>query len=295
MLGKLIKHDFHSLSRVLLPTQLAVLAATILASLGFAFNVRTSAYSIEATGFLSLLKMLTGFLSGIMLLAIIAASILVAFIIFQRFYKNLMCSEGYLTFTLPVSTSEILWSKLITAMLWTIISSVVIFICVNIFVLFGTAESGFINTEAYREIGKALHEVNALLGARIIWPILELVLFSIVATAYSILQIYLALIIGGIVSQKHKILAAIGFYFVINIAVSILSTTAQFFLNGSMAASFNKLDNMHYEASSALEAYNIIFGAIQPYFWFYLVFSLAITAGLFLISHYFLKNKLNLE
>ena len=52
---------------------------------------------------------------------------------------------------------------------------------------------------------------------------------------------------------------------------------------------------MHYEASSALEAYNIIFGAIQPYFWFYLVFSLAITAGLFLISHYFLKNKLNLE
>ncbi len=295
MLGKLIKHDFHSLSRVLLPTQLAVLAATILASLGFAFNIRTGTSSIEATGFLSLLKMLTGFLSGIMLLAIIAASILVAFIIFQRFYKNLMCSEGYLTFTLPVSTSEILWSKLITAMLWTIISSVVIFICVNIFVLFGTAESGFINTEAYREIGKALHEVNALLGARIIWPILELVLFSIVATAYSILQIYLALIIGGIVSQKHKILAAIGFYFVINIAVSILSTTAQFFLNGSMAASFNKLDNMHYEDSSALEAYNIIFGAIQPYFWFYLVFSLAITAGLFLISHYFLKNKLNLE
>ena len=211
MLGKLIKHDFTSLSRVLFPTQLAVLAATILATLGFAFNIRAGFSNIEAGGFMNLLRLLTGFLSGVMMLAIIAASVLVAFIIFQRFYKNLMCSEGYLTFTLPVSTSEILWSKLITAMLWTIISSVVIFICVNIFVLFGTGHSGIVNTEVYNQIGKALHDVNNIIGARIAWPIIEFVLLTVVGMAYSILQIYLALIIGGIVSQKHKILASVGF------------------------------------------------------------------------------------
>ena len=230
-----------------------------------------------------------------MVVAIIAASILVAFIIFQRFYKNLMCSEGYLTFTLPVTTSEILWSKLITAMIWTIISSVVIFICINIFVLFGTAESGFFNTEVYREICKVIHEVNVTLGARIIWPILEFALLVFVATASSILQVYLALIIGGIVSQKHKILAAIGFYFVIQIAVSILSTIVQYFMAGSMVNSFADLENLHIEASNGLEAYNIIVGALQPYFWIYFVFTIAITAGFFLLSHYFLKNKLNLE
>lgn len=295
MLGKLIKHDFTSLSRVLFPTQLAVLAATILATLGFAFNMRAGYSNIQASGFLNLIRLLTGFISGIMLLAIIAASILVAFIIFQRFYKNLMCSEGYLTFTLPVTTSEILWSKLITAMIWTIISSVVIFICVNIFVLFGTAESGFLNTEAYREIGKMIHEVNATLGARIIWPILEFALLVFIGTASSILQVYLALIIGGIVSQKHKILAAIGFYFVINIAVSILSTIAQFFIGGSMVKTMESLSSGTLDPQNGLEAYNIIFGAIQPYFWFYLALTLAITAGFFLLSHYFLKNKLNLE
>ncbi|MBP8640089.1 MAG: hypothetical protein KBI01_04215 [Oscillospiraceae bacterium] len=295
MLGKLIKHDFHSLSRVLVPTQLAVIAATILATLGFVFNYRTGISNIEASGLLSLLKLITGFLSGIMVLAIIAASVIVAFIIFQRFYKNLMCSEGYLTFTLPVTTSEILWSKLITAMLWTIISSVVIFISINIFVLFGTADSGFINTEAYREIGKMLHELNATIGARVIWPVLECILFVIVATACSILQVYLALIIGAIASQKHKILAAIGFYFVINIAVSIISTIVQYFMAGSMVNSFSKLENMDIEPVNALEAYKMIVGAVQPYFWVYLVFTIALTAGFFLLSRYFLKNKLNLE
>jgi len=295
MLGKLIKHDFNSLSRVLFPTQLAVLGATILATLGFAFNLRDGFSALEASGFVNLLRLITGLLSGIMVLAIIAASVLVAFIIFQRFYKNLMCDEGYLTFTLPVTTTQILWSKLITAMLWTIISSVVIFICINIFILFGTESSGVINTEAYSEMSKMLHEAFGTFGARLIWPILEFVLFMIVGTAYSILQVYLALIIGGIVSQKHKILASIGFYFVIQIAVSIVSTIIQYFMAGSMVNSFGKLENMEIEVNNAVEAYNYIMAAIQPFFWVYFVFILAITAAFFILCRYFLKNKLNLE
>lgn len=196
MLGKLIKHDFRSLSRVLFPTQLAVLGASIIATIGFAFNIRTGFYTSYESGGLQLLRVITAFLSGIMVLAIIAASILVAFIIFQRFYKNLMCDEGYLTFTLPVTTTQILWSKLITAMIWTFISGIVIFISVNIFVLFGTGTSGIVNTEAYREMSKFIGEAFGLLGGRLIWPILEVILFMIVATACNILHVYLALIMG---------------------------------------------------------------------------------------------------
>lgn len=295
MLGKLIKHDFRSLSKVLFPTQIAVLGATIIATIGFAFNLRSGYQQAETYGFMSLLKVLTGLLSSLMLLAIIAASVLIAFIIFQRFYKNLMCDEGYLTFTLPVTTSEILWSKLITATLWTIISSAVIFVCVNIFVLFGTADSGILNLEAYREIGKAIHAVNETIGARVIWPMLEIALFVLLATANSILQVYLALIIGGVVSQKHKILASIGFYFVIEIAVSIISTIAQFCLTGSMVTTMTSFESNTFSGKSVLESYNLIVGAVQPYFWFYFGLTAVITAGFFVLSHYFLKNKLNLE
>ncbi len=295
MLGKLIKHDFNSLSRVLFPTQLAVFGATIIATIGFAINFKAEYNHVQMGGFVGLMRLITGFLSGIMVLAIIAASILVAFIIFQRFYKNLMCDEGYLTFTLPVTTSEILWSKLITAMLWTLISGVVIFICLNIFILFGTDSRNFVNMDVYREIGRMLHEVNVTVGARIIWPILEIALFAIIATACNILHVYLALIIGGIVSQKHKILASIGFYFVINIAISIVSTIVQYFLAGSMVITFEGFNGVRWDAQSGLAAYNYIVSALQPYFWSYFVLTAAIGAALFVLSHYFLKNKLNLE
>ncbi|MFB0919285.1 MAG: hypothetical protein QMB62_00150 [Oscillospiraceae bacterium] len=293
MLGKLIKHDFKSLSRILFPTQLAVLGATILATIGFAINFRID-YT-NNNGLIDLLRIITGFMSGILVLAIIASAILVAFIIFQRFYKNLMCSEGYLTFTLPVTTSEILWSKLITAFLWTIISGVVIFISVNIFVLFGTGQDAFVNTEAYREMGRCIHEAFNTIGARLVWPILEFVLFVIVATVSSILHVYLALIIGGVVSQKHKILARIGFYFVIDIATSILSTILSYFLGTSFVITAESFNGIRWNAQDAVSVYNTIFAAAQPYYWSFLVFSAAICAGFFILSRYFLKNKLNLE
>ena len=40
MLGKLIKQDFKSLSRILFPTQLAILAASIIGTISFAINIR---------------------------------------------------------------------------------------------------------------------------------------------------------------------------------------------------------------------------------------------------------------
>ena len=293
MLGKLIKHDFNSLSRVLFPTQIAVLGASILATIGFAINFRIN-YSND-DGLIGLLRLITGFMSGILVLAIIASAILVAFIIFQRFYKNLMCSEGYLTFTLPVTTSEILWSKLITAFLWTIISSVVIFISVNVFVLFGTGQETFVNTEAYREVGRCIHEAFSTIGARLVWPILEVVLFAIVATLSSILHVYLALIIGGIVSQKHKILASVGFYFVINIATSILSTILSYCLGGSFVVTAESFNGVQWNTQDGVSIYNTLVSVMQPYYWSFLVFSVAICAAYFILSRYLLKNKLNLE
>ena len=41
-----------------------------------------------------------------------------------RFYKNLMTDEGYLMFTLPVSRSQLIWSKLMVALAWGVLSAV---------------------------------------------------------------------------------------------------------------------------------------------------------------------------
>ena len=39
-------------------------------------------------------------------------------VMIQRFYKNVLGDEGYLTLTLPVNVHEILWSKLIVSFVW---------------------------------------------------------------------------------------------------------------------------------------------------------------------------------
>ncbi len=292
MLGKLIKHDFSSLSRILLPTQLAVVGATIIATAGFAFNMRTDMMASMQGASAQFLRLITGFISVMMLLAIIASSFLIAFIIFQRFYKNFMCDEGYLTFTLPVTVNQLLWSKLITAMLWTIISGLVIFICVNIFFIFGTSTQHFANFEFYQHFGEFVRETVGILGGKLVLPCVEFVILVLISLAFSLLHVYLSLIIGGVVSQKHKLLAGIGFYFAINIAVGILSTLGQFLISGNFVQNMN---SMPMGPMAASEAFSLVFDAMQPFLLFYIVLTAVLTAGFFALSHYLLKNKLNLE
>ena len=292
MLGKLFKHDFRSLSRVLVPTHLAILAATIIATLGFAFNIRSGYSSFDGSIALQSMRVISALLSGLMMVAIFASVFLVAFIIFQRFYKSFMSDEGYLTFTLPVTTSQLLWSKLLTAGLWTIINSVVLIFCVLIFVAFGTSSISFYNAEAFQELGRFFAEVNINLGSRLVLPIIEFVIFMIIGVAYSILEVYLSLILGGIMCKNHKILAAIGAYFGINIVVGIISSIAQtaFLTRLALNSAF-----LNFQANTPGEAFDLLFGAFNPYALFIAAFSAVMAVVFFLVSHYLLKNKLNLE
>ena len=292
MLGKLFKHDFHSLSRVLVPTHLAILAATVIATLGFAFNIRSSYSSFDSSVAMQSLHLISALVSGFMLVAIFASVFLVAFIIFQRFYKSFMSDEGYLTFTLPVTTSQLLWSKLLTAGLWTIINAVVITFCILIFVAFGTSDTSFYNAEAFQVLGRAIAEMNAALGSRLVLPIIEFVILMIVGIAYSVLEIYLSLILGGIMSQKHKILAAIAAYFGINIVVGIISSIIQ---TAFMAQLVTNSAFLNFQSNSPIEVFDMMFGAFNPFVLFLGALSLVLAVVFFLVSHYLLKNRLNLE
>ncbi|MEG1108579.1 MAG: hypothetical protein RSE97_06910 [Oscillospiraceae bacterium] len=293
MLGKLLKHDFKSLSRMLLPTQLAIFGATIIATLGVTFNMRSDRFSaaVQNSGF-DVLRLITGFISGIMLLAIFASTLLIAFIIFQHFYKNFMCDEGYLTFTLPVTTTSLLWSKLISAFLWILISAGVVIVCMCVFVLFGTADSGLINMELLRDLPEVISQAADILGGHLALPIIEFVLFILVGIVHGILQVYLALVLGGVVTQKHKLLAGIGFYFAITIVTGIISSVAQSFINLGLTSSFV---NAPFATHNVATMFQYMISAMQPLYIFNIALSLVLSAVFFILTRYFLKNKLNLE
>ena len=50
--------------------------------------------------------------------AVFGGSILAFVLMIYRFYKNLMTDEGYLMFTLPVTTGQLIWSKMIVSAVW---------------------------------------------------------------------------------------------------------------------------------------------------------------------------------
>lgn len=294
MLGKLIKHDFKSLSRLLLPTMIAILGATILASLAIRFNLGNSAAALGNSPWAQVLTVISSLLTAVMVMAIIAAFILVLFVIYQHFYKNFMTSQGYLTFTLPTTANCLLWSKLITAMLWLAISAVVGFLCINLFFLIAPSGTGILNSDLFSAYGTFFRSLSEF-SAGDLWAIaLEILLFAVVGAASSILHVYLALIIGGAVSQKHKLLAGIGFYFVINIAMGVVTSIIQIFFLNKFAYSMS-FGNNYLGVYDSRQILNIVVDGIQPYYWTTLGMLAIFGVAFFLLSKYLLKNKLNLE
>lgn len=287
MLGKLFKHDFRALSRVLVPTHLAILAATIIATTGFAYNLRKD-ISGAIGGLEMLVSTISVVLSVLMVVAIFASVFLVAFIIFQRFYKSFMCDEGYLTFTLPVKTTQLLWSKLLSAGAWMVINSLLLILCVFIFVAFGTSSTSFFNAQAFETLGVFITEMNEVLGSRLVLPIIEFVVFIIISAAYSLLSVYLALIIGGVLSQNHRLLAAIGAYFGINMLVGVITSVVQnVFIIDMVSVRFN--------VNTPTELFDVLFNALNPYFLVIMAITAVLAVVFFIVSHYLLKNKLNLD
>ncbi len=292
MLGKLIKHDFRALSRLLVPTSLAIIGATIIATLGIRFNVSSGFASYNNSVFAGIFRVAMTLLSSLLIIGIFAGFFFISFIIFQRFYKNFVTSEGYLTFTLPVTTNSLLWSKLITAFIWLTISFLVGVLCLFIFLLFGTPTDSFANPAIFRGIGEFFRMLGQNYSSGITVIIIELILFAVVTTAYTVLHVYLALIIGGVVSQKHKLLAGIGFYFVINMATGIVTSIVQtVMLSGYM--------NMGMSSAvipgTAPEQINYFVSIFQGFYWTMTGLMIVCAAAYFLISHYLLKNKLNLQ
>lgn len=68
-----------------------------------------------------------------------ALGVLTIVVTIQRFRKNLLGDEGYLMFTLPVSTSSLILSKCITALIYAVLSFIVAVFTFGVLMLFGTS------------------------------------------------------------------------------------------------------------------------------------------------------------
>jgi hypothetical protein len=283
MLKKLIKYEFKSVSRKLIPLILGTLALAILTSILFTVNFRMLGSDSESVAS-SVFSMVLITLMIFSILAIVASIFVTWFILMQRYYKNFFGDEGYLTFTLPVKTSDHLTAKLISGVVWMLAGVLTVVVSVLLLVVFGTAENGQImNTEVLRAISEAFADALDYVGIGngIAYIIEVIVLLLIECTAQTML-FYLAITIGSIIAKKHKILASVGVYLGINaITGTIANIGVAIIFVGKDIKMLNELDFLFNSAHTML----ILF----------ILFYLVMGVVSFIISKYLLTKKLNLE
>jgi len=286
MLTKLLKYDFRALTRIMLPLQGGVLLAAVVGSFSIRIAVDSIARSFDSyfsTSSISLpleqVIYTTTIMLGIFLFVAIAASFWITlFLTARHYYQSFLRDEGYLTFTLPVSTSQNLCSKIIAGSAWLLVNTLII--CFALLLLFsvGLAEGGrdiFTSTFAY--IAETMSNVPGFI------LLLELIILGLLLVVHAIMQVYVSLNIGAVLAKTHKVLAGIGIYVGINMIMqtfmSIITFGLSFGLDSTISSS-------------------------SQYDWFYgmqtlVLPSLIIHAGLivlyFFISKNLLTNKLNLD
>jgi hypothetical protein len=276
MLKKLMKHDFRALSRTLFPLQIGILGGGLVATLLTALTIRLGQNTANTGGSALLRELIIGVsatASVLIGIAIMASALVTLLLICYHFYRSFLADEGYLTFTLPVSTGDLIWSKLFTGMFWVLINAVVILVTLLIFSVFGTTSNSIANMEVLQAFRMFFTDILPQASQYVNVPVVavEVVVIGILGLAAQLLQIYFAIVVGGQVAKKHKILAAIGMYLLINMGVGIISTSFMSIVTlgeGISTLALNTTQEISRFMTSAFGWYGVLFAGLGVMFFF---------------------------
>ncbi len=292
MLRKLCKYEFRSIFRTLIPIYIVVIAVSIITSISIAMNVdyadvkyvdNSVQWAIEMNLPYKLQHIFTFVMSLAYFAVMVALFVLTVVIILQRFYKGLLCDEGYLMFTLPVKPWQLITSKGITAFVMTILSGIVS--CISIFIMMlGSLPyplkflAELFSLQNWIRIFGRLNETVPMWGVYV----LEFIILVIISSLASLYQIYASMAIGHL-AKKNRILMSVVAYVAISMILSFVGGIFGVFSALTIQSSQNYLSINAGEAFlHALLIFSVITSIIE-----FVVF--------FVITERILSKKLNLE
>ena len=271
MLGKLFKHEFKETAKLLVPLNLALVALTIIG----AILLGTSVLQNESFEILAVSSML------IYMLSIFALFIITTVYLAIRYYKTMYSSEGYLTHTLPVSSTAIINTKVVIAAFWSFVA-LCITIC-SVFVLIRVTAGSDWNITA-QEISSIIPEIFGFGFGEFISYLIASCILSCLS---SVLTIFASLAIGQLF-QQHRVIAAVVTYIIFYIIQQIIGSVTM----GLMA--INNADAlMETEVTSANATMMTSF--YRGTFCYGIIESVLFVIVFYIICYYITKKKLNLE
>ena len=250
MLGKLIKYDLKALAKILAPLWGVLLVMGLI----FGISIWSNLDGIGNT--------MIVFSLVVIVAVIVAIFVMNVIIVIQRFWNGLLQEEGYLMFTLPVTTRSLILSKVISALIISCGTALVISLLgVEIIAI---SPVKLMDTVTY--FGNWVIKVHA--GPWIGYG----AVIAVVGLLSGIYHIYAAMVIGQLSNGNRFLLA----YAVLSIIVSLIGIP-----------SMTNLDNM----GSSLQN---TFG-FDSDLWIYFVENIVIIIIYHIVTEVILTKKLNLE
>ena len=277
MLGKLIGQEFKVTSRFFVPMYICLAVVTLLLKLTWTFTFGNGSifYNSTQDNIMGLINMLLIMLYVIVLIGIV---LLTYFIIIRRFYTNMFSDEGYLMFTLPVTTRQLINSKLIVAFIWQFLMLPATFL--SFFVL-------FVNTDMLRVLPEAFSDLIRAISA---WGVSGLhlgLLFTGVLVAglcemfAIILMCYLSITLGQHMWSEHRLLGSVLAFLGIYTIESLISSLGAYLVGTFIG-----------ERMPTAQDLLTYFDAMIP---FAIIINVILIVVYYLITHYLLDKKLNLN
>jgi len=262
MLRKLMKYEFMAMGRIFLPLFGALIIISIVNSILGHFGLDVP----ERIGIV------------LSVLLMVGISVVTFIVIIQRFWTNLLSSEGYLMMTLPVSTDKIILSKLFTSSIWEVVSSVVLVIAI-LFITVGRVDY----TEMIEGIRIAFRMIP-FSSFQVVSLIMQFLAMLTLGAFSNILILYACMSLG-MITTKYRWLVAVAAYIAITTVLQIVAVVASavgfftglFELFERFLMSFTTFGTIHVIALIV----NLIMAAFCVAFYF--------------ITRYMLKSRLNLQ
>lgn len=272
---KLMKYELRASMRVLAPLWSALLVLGILNRVVLMSETMQEFWNGIPAVLLTIL-----FVVGV-----IATSLTCIVFLILRFYRSFMKDEGYLMFTLPVKTGQLLNAKLISAYLLTLTTGLVCIGGVALMLLGNEAiEGAWTLLRLVSQSGEMPFDQQTIGGISLIYTLLLLI-----APVEAILRYYLAMAIGQL-SNKSKGGISVVVYLGLNaVETGVMQGVSWLTLAGPL----QKLTNSTILDETMM--LNSVMNQMQISFCLILAAMTIMAALFYFLTWWILKNKLNLQ
>ena len=259
MLGKLMKYEWQSTWKLLLPANLLIVVMTFFACIAIRLNFD----DIRNEGILFSAAMILVTYVGSMFVVMIGTAVYLIY----RFYTSTFGDQGYLLHTLPVDKHNIIIAKAVVSTAWVLFSSFLIYL--SVLFIFASEEGVIPELMDSMEV----FVVRAGGPSTLFAGVMTLIAF-VVSILARVLKVAACLSLGQL-SANHKLLMSFAFYFGIYLLQQIISS----FYYAFLGLVNRRLDGFYYG-----ETWEVT-----------LIAGLIYTVLFYAVTWYTMEKKLNLE